>query len=261
MVARGVEGGRSANNDHAAREMTPMSRQKVSIPTNRLLNALPDRRRRQFLADCDHVELDFGQVLCEPGQPIRHAYFPLDGFISLVTSVDDSVRLEVGLVGNEGMLGVSLVLGVGVSLEHAVVQGTGTALRISAAAFRRHCKDNAALRDSLHRYIHVLIAQLSQMTACTHYHQIEARLARWLLMTRDRANGDHFHLTHEYLAFMLGVRRVGITQAASALQRRGLVSYKRGDISILDGAGLEKASCGCYGTANNMYEQTMRARA
>ncbi len=231
------------------------------MPTNRLLDALPDRRRRQFVADCDRVDLDFAQVLCEPGQPIRHAYFPLDGFISLVTSVDDSVRLEVGLVGNEGMLGVSLVLGVGVSPEHAVVQGAGSALRMSAAAFRRHCKDSAALRYSLHRYIHVLIAQLSQMAACTHYHHIDERLARWLLMTRDRANGDHFHLTHEYLAFMLGVRRVGITQAASALQRRGLVSYKRGDISILDGAGLEKASCGCYGTAKKMYERTMRARA
>ena len=261
MASRDIADGTHVNNGHAAGETTHMFRPKASAPTNRLLDALPDRRRRQFLADCDHVELDFAQVLCEPGQPIGYAYFPLDGFISLVTSVDDSARLEVGLVGNEGMLGVSLVLGVGVSLEHAMVQGTGSALRMRAATLRRHCKDNAALRDSLHRYIHVLIAQLSQMTACTHYHQIEARLARWLLMTRDRANGDHFHLTHEYLAFMLGVRRVGITQAASALQRRGLVSYKRGDISILDGTGLEKVSCGCYGTAKKMYEQTMRARA
>lgn len=238
-----------------------MSRPKASAPTNRLLDALPGRQRRQFLADCERVELDFAQVLYEPEVPIRHAYFPLDCFISLVTSVDDNVQLEVGLVGNEGMLGVSLVLGVDVSPKHAVVQGPGSALRMTAATFRRHCKDGAALRGNLHRYIHVQIAQLSQMTACTHYHRVEARLARWLLMTRDRANGDHFHLTHEYLAFMLGVRRVGITQAASALQRRGLVSYKRGDISILDGAGLERASCRCYGAAKNMYEKTMRVRA
>jgi CRP-like cAMP-binding protein len=249
------------NNDHAAREMTPMPRPKASTPTNRLLNVLPDRSHRQFVAACDRVVLDFEQVLCEAGQPIRHVYFPLDGFISLVTSVDDSVRLEVGLVGNEGMLGVSLVLGVGISPERAVVQGAGSALRMGAGAFRRYCRDDATLRDSLHRYTHVLIAQLSQMAACTHYHHIEARLARWLLMTRDRAHGDHFHLTHEYLAFMLGVRRVGITQAAGALRRQGLVSYKRGDISILDGAGLEKASCGCYRTGKKIYDRTMRARA
>lgn len=238
-----------------------MSRPKASAPTNRLLDALPGRRRRQFLADCERVELDFAQPLYEPGMLIRHVYFPVDGFISLVTSVDDNVQLEVGLVGNEGMLGVSLVLGVDVSSGHAVVQGPGSALRMDAAPFRRHCKDGAALRGNLHRYVHVQIAQLAQMTACTHYHRVEARLARWLLMTRDRANGDHFHLTHEYLAFMLGVRRVGITQAASALQRRGLVSYKRGDISILDGAGLEEASCGCYGAAKRMYDKTMGMRA
>jgi len=234
---------------------------KVSVLTNRLLDALPERRRRRFLADCDRVELDFAQVLYESGQRIRHVYFPLDGFVSLVTSIDDGVQLEVALIGNEGMIGASLVLGVGVSSGHAVVQGPGSALRMGAAAFRRHCKDDTALRNSLHRYIHVLIAQLAQMAACTHYHHIDARLARWLLMTRDRAHGDHFHLTHEYLAFMLGVRRVGITQAATALQRQGLVSYKRGDISILDGAGLEKASCGCYGAGKKIYERTMSASA
>lgn len=234
---------------------------KIPASTNRLLAALPERRRRQFLADCDVVELGFAQVLSEPGRRIRHVYFPLDGFVSLVTSIDERLRLEVGLVGNEGMLGMSLVLGVGVSPEHAVVQGAGSALRMTAPTFRRHCKDDAALRDGMQRYVHVLMAQLAQMAACTHFHHVEERLARWLLMTRDRAHGDQFHLTHEYLAFMLGVRRVGITQAASALQRRRLVSYKRGEISILDAPGLERASCACYGKAKKMYERTMLGAA
>jgi CRP-like cAMP-binding protein len=237
-----------------------MTVSKRAAPTNRLLAVLPERSRQRFLAGCDHVELALAEVLCESGELIRHVYFPIDSFISLVTTLDDGARLEVGIVGDEGMLGTSLILGVNISPQHALVQGPGVALRMSAAAFLSHCRQSAPLRQELNRYVYVLMSQLAQTAACTRYHVVEARLARWLLMTRDRARSDRFHLTHEFLAYMLGVRRVGITQAASSLQERGLINYSRGEIFILDGASLAKASCRCYQQANEMYEQTMGPR-
>ncbi len=237
-----------------------MTASKSPAPINWLLADLPRAGRQQLLASCDCVELNFAQILCEPGERIRHVYFPLDSFISLVTTLDDGARLEVGIVGGEGMLGISLVLGASISPQHAVVQGSGSALRMSAAAFSRHCKRNPVLRQRLNRYLYVLLSQLAQTAACTHYHIVEARLARWLLMTRDRAHSNQFRLTHEFLAYMLGVRRVGITQAASSLLERGLINYSRGAIAILDNAGLEKASCPCYRQGKKMYENWLRPR-
>lgn len=234
-----------------------MAVSKHAPPLNRLLAALPARSREHFIADCDHAVLDFAAVLCEADQRIRHVYFPLDSFISLVTTLDDGARLEVGIVGDEGMLGSSLILGVHSSSQHAVVQGSGTALRMSAAVFGGHYAKNAELRKGLHNYVHVLMCQLALTAACTHYHIVEARLARWLLMTRDRAHSNRFRLTHEFLAYMLGVRRVGITQAASSLQERGLIDYSRGAIAILNATGLEKASCLCYRRGNQMYENLL----
>lgn len=228
--------------------------------TNRLLTALPNPGRRHFLASCDHVELAFAKVLCESGERTRHVYFPLDSFISLVTALEDGAKLEVGIVGDEGMLGTSLILGVKTSPQHALVQGAGSALRMSAAMFLRHCKESAPLRQELNRYLYVLMRQLAQTAACARYHFVDARLARWLLLTRDRAHSDRFRLTQEFLAYMLGVRRVGITQAAGALQKRGLIDYRRGEIIILNGAGLEQASCPCYRQANEMYDQTLGAQ-
>jgi CRP-like cAMP-binding protein len=153
---------------------------------------------------------------------------------------------------------------MGVSPQLAIVQGAGTALRMSVPAFRRHCQQNPKLRERLARYVYVSMRQLAQMSACTRYHQVEARLARRLLMSRDCVGANELHLTQEFLASTLGVRRVGITQAASALQARGLISYSRGDITIIDGAGLETRSCECYGRGNQIYEQaldSLRARA
>lgn len=224
---------------------------------NRLLAALSGRSRQRVLASCEQVELGFADVLCTADEPIRHVYFPTASFISLVTALEDGARLEVGIVGDEGMLGTSLILGVDTSPQHALVQGAGAALRMSAPAFQRHYRQNADLRQQLNRYIYVLIRQLAQTAACTRYHVVEARLARWLLMSRDRAHRDQFRLTHEFLAYMLGVRRAGVTRAASSLQKQGLIDYSRGAITILDGAGLEKASCACYREGNAMYQQTL----
>ena len=226
-------------------------------PANRLLAALSDRSRKRFLAGCDQIELGFADVLCESDERIGHVYFPTDGFISLVTALEDGARLEVGIIGDEGMLGTSLVLGVNVSPQHAVVQSAGTALRMSAPAFRRHCVQNGELRARLDRYVDVVMRQLAQTAACTHYHLVEARLARWLLMSRDRAHSDEFHLTHEFLAYMLGVRRVGVTKAAQALHERGLLNYSRGNITILDNRGLQRASCKCYQQGNETYRKTL----
>jgi CRP-like cAMP-binding protein len=224
---------------------------------NCLVAALPSRDRRRLLAACEEVELIIGDVLYEPAERIRHVYFPVDGFISLLIPVDGRASLEVELVGDEGLLGVSLALGVDVAPLQALVQGSGAALRISAAAFRRELASSPALRRSINRYIYVLMAQLAQASVCTRFHVLDARLARWLLMTHDRAHSNQFHLTHEFLAQMLGVRRVGITNAAGLLQKRKLVSYSRGDIKILDRRGLEAASCGCYRTARATYERIL----
>lgn len=201
------------------------------------------------------VSLVFDSVLCEREKSYRHVYFPLGGFISLVATVGAHPPLEIALIGNEGMLGATLVLGVDRARLRGIVQGAGTAWRIPAPKFRRAMRETPALRDVVKRYLFVVITQLSQSTACTRFHEVEARLARWLLMTHDRAHADRFHLTHLFLADMLGVRRSAITIAAGALQRQKLIRYARGEIDIVDRKGLEAASCECYQNVIGDYQR------
>jgi CRP-like cAMP-binding protein len=236
---------------------TLRSKQAFAACANQLVAALPQRSRSRFLADCEPVELQFATVLCVEGEPMRAVYFPMESVISLVTTLADGARLEVGMIGKEGMLGTSILLGVDISPQHAVVQGGGSALRMSAAAFRRHCKRDVDARELMNRFVHVLMEQLAQTAACTRYHRVERRLARWLLMTRQRVGNDRFHLTHEFLAYMLGVRRAGVTHAARSLQGRGLIDYRRGAITVLDPPGLQKASCSCYVRGNRIYQRTL----
>ena len=233
------------------------SKRRFEAGSNRLLAGLPQRSQSRFLAGCEQADLQFAAVLGVEGEPMQHVYFPITGVISLVATLADGARLEVGIIGNEGMLGASIVLGVDGSPQHAVVQGSGSALRMSAAAFRRRCKQDIGLRMVMNRYVHVLMEQLAQTAACTRYHHVERRLARWLLMTRQRMDSDRFHLTHEFLAYMLGVRRAGVTHAARSLHAHGLIDYRRGAITILDPAGLKKASCACYVRGNQIYQRTL----
>jgi CRP-like cAMP-binding protein len=213
---------------------------------NRLLAALPAGEYRDLLAGVEPVELACGDVLHEPGQPIRHVYFPVDGLVSLLTTVEGHRALEVGLVGREGMVGISVALGVAVSSVRAVVQGGGTALRMTAARFRRELRASPALQDEVYRFADATLSQANRNAACHRFHVVEARLARRLLMTGDALRCDEFPLTQAFLADMLGVRRVGVTAAACALQRHKLIGYHRGSIRILDRKGLVAAACECY---------------
>ena len=223
-----------------------MARKKSLRIANNLIAAVQPKDRVRILANCERVELVFGDLLYETDQPIEYVYFPLVGFISMVATLEGHQPLEMGLIGSEGMLGATLALGIDTAPMRAVVQGTGTALRMTEADLIRELRDGPALRRILGLYLYVLMAQLTQSAACTRFHEIEPRLARWLLLTHDRAHADHFHLTHEFLVDMLGVRRSGVSIAAGALQSRKLIHYSRGEISILNRRGLEAASCECY---------------
>jgi CRP-like cAMP-binding protein len=216
------------------------------VQTNRVLASLPRQSYRSLLPGLAAVTLGFGDVLYETGERIEDVYFPGESIVSLLTVVDGHNALEVGLVGWEGIVGIPLSLGVGTSPVRALVQGSGGAMRMSAARFRKAFNADPSLQRGVHRYTHALMAQVTQTAACNRFHGVEARLARWLLMTRDRAGTEELHLTQEFLSHMLGVRRVGVTEAASALQREGLIAYNRGSLRILDNVGLSAVACSCY---------------
>ncbi len=225
---------------------------------NCLIELLPRKDRRRLLELTDHVRLTQSEVLGKVGEVTRHVYFPVDGFISLVTSIDGKPVLEVGMVGCEGLLGAHVALGVLIQPMHALVQGSGLALRLVVRTFREEVAQNSALKGVLDRYVCVLMAQLASAAACTRFHEINPRLGRWLLMMQDRAQADTFGVTHEFLSFMLGVRRPGITAAAGALQRGGLIEYRRGQVTVLNRRKLESASCSCYADDQRTYARIMK---
>ena len=224
---------------------------------NRLLEALPNIERRRLLHECETVDLAFADLLYSPPQPLSHVYFPITSFISLIMPIDAVSSLEVGIVGNEGLFGIPLVLGVDVSPVRALVQGAGSALRMGVDPLREELRRSPAFRCQVDRYMCIHLTQLAQTAGCTRFHVVEARLARWLLMTQDRAHAKSFHVTHEFLALMLGVRRVGVTKAATSLQERKLICYKRGHVTVLDRRGLKAASCGCYSADRASYDRIL----
>lgn len=219
---------------------------KPHVAANGLLAALPRRDFLRFFSGLEPVILSFGEVLQESGQPIKHVYFPIDAVISLISLVDARLTLEVAPVGREGMVGILLALGGDVSAQRAQVIVGGTAMRMEAVRFLREFLHCIPLQRELFRYTHVLMAQITQTAACSHFHFVEARLACRLLMIRDHLQSERFRITQECLAHMLGVRRVGVTNAAYALKQRKLINYSRGNIVILNGRGLKAASCSCY---------------
>jgi CRP-like cAMP-binding protein len=229
----------------------------VAAVENLLLGALPTARKRALLECSERVELVAGDMLTAPDQRIRYVFFPTTSFVSLITPTEHRSQLEVGLIGNEGMLGVSLILGVHTSPFRALVRGGGSAWRTDVTAFSSALERNPAFARELGRYLYVLVSLIAQSAACGRFHPVEERLARWLLMTRDRAHSNRFRITHETLAHMLGVRREGVTQAASALRRDNVIHYSRGNVEILDVPRLESAACACYASAKDRYERVL----
>lgn len=232
----------------------------ASATGNNLLSGLPSAQRRRLLLHGHLADLEAGAILNEPGADIEHVYFPVDCIVTRFAEARGGAELEAGLVGNEGMLGITLMLGVSAAPVRWQVQRAGHAWQFEAAEFLRELAGSPDLQRALDRYLYVMFVQMTLTSTCKRFHVVEARLARWLLMTRDRVHANEFHITHESLAHIMGVRRAGITRAAGSLQRRRIIQYIRGDLHILDSTALKAASCSCYGADNEIYAKVMGAR-
>jgi len=229
--------------------------QSTTGPRNRLLAALPSDDLAQIWSRLQSVELPLRQVLHEPGKPIEAVYFPETGWCSMLAYMEDGDAAEVGLIGNEGFVGLPVLLGADHDDIEAMVQAPGTALRMDTRAFREELERIPALHSLLLRYALVQHEQVARTAACNGRHLIDQRLARWLLMAHDRAEGDDFPMTHEFLSMMLGVRRAGITVAATQLQKAGFIRYQRGRMEVTDRPGLESVSCECYGVVRRAQDR------
>ena len=228
-----------------------MSSTKAPKIANQLLAALPKKDYQALQRHLEEIPLVFEEILYRPNVLISDVYFPNSGIVSLLAGVNERSTLEVGLVGNEGMIGLGVFLGVNSSINRAVVQGSGSAMKMKATALRKECNNGGVLTQLLRRYSHSVLMQITQSAVCNQFHSIDQRLARWLLMTHDRMASDEFQITQEFLANMLGARREGVSIAAGDLQRRKLIQYTRGRLRVLDRAGLEATSCGCYEIIRN----------
>ena len=214
---------------------------------NRILAALPPKDLKRLEPKLEGLSLEFKQPVYEPGEPIRHVYFPTSGIVSLVIVMSDDLPVEIATVGREGMVGLPVFLEAGETPNRAFCQVPGAALRMEAEAFKAEARRGGGLTSLLLRYTQALFNQVAQSAACNRTHTVEERCARWLLQTHDRVGEDRFLLTQEFMAEMLGVRRATVNIAAGILQRAGFIIYSRGRITILDRPGLESASCECYG--------------
>lgn len=216
-------------------------------PGNKMLAALPANEYKRLANKLEPFDLKFGQTIYEPDMNMENVYFPNSGIVSFMTAIEKGSALEVGFVGNEGMVGLSTFLGITKSPNIAVVRATGIAWKMKAADFLEECRENILLSRLVHRYTHLLLIQLSLVGACNRFHPIIKRLTCWLLMTSDRMGTDKFHITQEFISNMLGVRREAVALAAASLQEKQMISYSRGNLSILNRVSLEEFACKCYG--------------
>jgi CRP-like cAMP-binding protein len=216
------------------------------VSTNRILNALAPGDLEALKPHLEPVDLDLHTPLIQPNVPIGDVWFPINCLASLVTVLEDGSTVEGGSVGREGMVGIPIILGATATPMQTIVQIPGKCIRLSAAVLKQQFDSSPTLHNLLHRYVHSLFVIASQSVACNRKHQVDGRLARWLLMSSDGIASEEVGITHEYLAAMLGVRRPGVTEAALKLQEQGFIQYRRGSISIIDRPGLENLACECY---------------
>jgi CRP-like cAMP-binding protein len=228
-----------------------------SPTANRILSQLSPEEYERLSPHLEPVILSRGEVLYYPQDPVSHVYFPNSGTVSVVATFSDGGGVEVGLVGNEGVFGINVVLGSVITPHQAIVQLSGDGVRASSDALRREFKRGGLLHDLLLRYTQAYIVQIAQTAACNKAHPLDGRLARWLLMTCDRATESELELTHDFMATMLGTRRAGVTEAAGRLQDTGLIRYRRGRVTILDRQGLEAVSCECYPVVKTEFERLL----
>ena len=227
--------------------------------TNYLLAALPEAEWQRWVPALESVDMPLGQVLYESGTTLTHVYFPITSIVSLLYVMEDGASAEIAVVGNEGIVGISLFMGGGSTPSRAVVQSAGRGLRLKAQMMKDEFNRNGPVLHLLLRYTQALITQMSQTAVCNRHHSLDQQLCRWLLLSLDRLQGDELVMTQELIANMLGVRRGGVTEGALRLQEAGLIRYARGHITVLDRAGLERRTCECYGVVKKEYDRLLPA--
>jgi len=229
--------------------------QTVPRSKNLFLAALPAEEFERLKPHLEHVDLKLGDIIHRSDELIRYVYFPEHSVISIVTYLEEGTTIETGIVGREGLAGISVILSDDVSPREATVQVSDGAWRMKAQTFKTEFERGGAINRLALRFVYAFIAQISQNAACSHYHQIEARLARWLLTLQDRVESDELRITQEYISQMLGVQRPTVTNSAIRLQEQGLIRYARGRITILDRQGLENTTCECYQAIKEAYNK------
>ena len=222
---------------------------------NQLLAAMPEADWKRWLPDIEAIDMPLGHVLYEPGSTLSHVYFPTTAIISMLYVLENGASAEIAVVGNEGLVGISLFMGGESTPSRAVVQSAGKGFRLPAQAMKDEFNRGGAVLHLLLRYTQALITQMSQTAVCNRHHSLDQQLCRWLLLSLDRLEGSELVMTQELISNMLGVRREGVTEAALHLQSAGLIKYSRGRISVLDRPGIEKRSCECYGVVKKEYDR------